>query len=636
MAGVKVLCISLIDGVYHYLEVEKRATGYFPQHPQSTTSLDALTALCRKAGEIHLSSIYPSAIYQRTQFPKVAKKFLPNLVLQDAREKMGVQEPIEARYSVLKEVTVAGTAKWQTAYCAVVEQEILSLWNDFKEFRKKIKIISPLSLATAAMVAQMEKPAQTFAVIWVGENSSLMLIASSEGVVHVARGVPLRLSSKPLQLDPPRPKPRQSAKGQTGQGQAESEQPDSGKGEAQASYYPAGHAPSVAMDKAADDDLDVDLESMFAQASGTPAQGSPDSASGVASGGATEEASEAALAVESDAQVDGDEDEVTELFPEDDSRQGGTDDASAPARDAGEISSAALEMEQEPDEPVETPDRIQAMAFARDLEKELDMTVNFFKQEFREPAPGLIYLLGNPNLRRIQEISPLSAAYRDVRFSVSMDKYRGVSDVFASENIHVLSNLFVSEAINFIPRQEQVKRKSNFMLNLGLVLLLGGIGLSVAWVDGLHADRAQALEQRQVQTARLAQAQREVAGLQAEVARLRPIEGWKQFFNATMAERPPWDMFISELAMLMDDYVVISNLQVLSGDGKTRNCRIQGQIKAENWEQGLELFREFGRQLQSSAMFDVSGIQYTPEGVSSDPSMFDFEMDLKLKTTGGA
>lgn len=525
MAGGNILSISYIDGIYHYLEVDKKTSGYFPQHPQTTDSPEALFTLCRKAGEIHLSTIFPSAIYRRELFPKVSKRYMPGLVNQNAIEKMGVTEPVLTRFVNIKEVTDSGVAKWQTAYCALLQKDVLDLWETFGAFKKKIRFVSPMSVSVASMVSRTEAPEENFAVIWVGRKSSLMVIASPEGYVHVARSVPLSLDRKKMSLTQNMPQ--------------------------------AGNAD-------ASDDIDVDMEKLFQEASGEEDQ--------------------------------------------------------------------TLQPEQQPDPA--SADMKAAGNFSRDLEKELGMTTTFFKQEFRQAAPKKVYLLGNSNLKNILSVYPLPSTYEDVHFELNTEKHRGLSPEFAGENIHVLGNLFIPEAFNFIPEQEAVKRKSNMLLNAALVLLVAGLGFSIVWTDRTHVARSDALKEHSIQVDRLRQAQSEMASLQAEVSRLQPIEGWKNFYDTTMGEKPPWNMFVSELAILMEDYVLISNFQVQSGEGVSRNCRLQGKIKADNWEEGLDLFRGFGKKIQSSPIFEISDITYAPEGVSTGPSMFDFEMDIKLKGTG--
>lgn len=547
MAGGKILSVSFIDGVYYYLEAEKKASGYFPQYPQTTTSLDAIKTLCRKADEIHLASVFPSAIYQRDLFPKVAKRYMPELVNQQAKEKMGVSVPVVSRYKIIQEMTDAGVNKWQLGYCAITASEVNALWEAVGPFQKKVRFVTPVAVSMAAMVAELESPQEKFVVVWVGEKSSMIVIASPDGVVRVARNVPLNLRKQPLQLQQPSaPAP-----------EAPAEEP-------QAEPAPAEEG----------DEIEVDMDRLF----------------------------------EAGAQED---------------QSGGEKD------DGPAVSKSGHGREQH-------EDMVTASNFVRELEQELGRTATFFKQEFREAAPRSVYLLGNPNLASINQFYPLSEAYEQVQHTLATDKHRGLSPEFAQENIHLLGNFFVSDTFSFIPEYVAIRRKSNMLLNAAGVLLLAGIGAGIVWVDQLYQQRAQLIDQHQQTVAQISEVQDKAAELQARINTLKPIEGWKEFYEQTMAAKPPWDMFVSELAMVVEDYVLIDKFQVLGGKGQTRNCRVQGKIQAENWEAGLELFRDFGRQVQTSPMFDVTDVNYSPEGVNTDPSRFDFQMDMKLKRTGGA
>lgn len=595
MAGSRIVSICLIDGIYHYTEIDRRGSMFYPQQARTTTSVEALTAVCRGAGEIYLSSLFSTeaTTYQRILLPKVARKHLPALVRQDAAEKMGVALPVTTRFKILKEVADAGVTKWQVGYCAVLEKELLEFWNTFKPFRKKIRFFSPLPLAVVAMVSQLAEPEKNFTIIWVGENNSLLIIGSPEGLVYVARSVPLGLTSRRLQLMPVTPPP-----------------------ETQPPAPPPPETPAPLTDDSADDTpIDIELETLELM---------PDDQSD-----------------KPDKPDKQSEDQSPEGIP------GQSTDRAGPLTSADWAEIPTLPDGPEAPQPFERPSRqdrslqqhddmITAGDFARRLEKELSMTSTFFKQEFREPAPNRVYLLGNANLKSVLEFYPLPALYDQVILTLNTAPHKGLSPQFISENIHVAANLFLSETFSFIPEQELLARKTNLLLNVTGLVLLAGIGLSVFWAGHLHATRAATLQTHQQQLARLSAVQADVARLQTEVSQLKPIEGWKQFYDSTVADKPPWNRFITELATRMEDHVLITSFQVLAGEGRERNCRMQGKIRAENWEAGLELFRQFGRELQASPLFVVKTIQYAPEGIGTDPSTFDFQMDITLKHTGGA
>jgi len=75
---------------------------------------------------------------------------------------------------------------------------------------------------------------------------------------------------------------------------------------------------------------------------------------------------------------------------------------------------------------------------------------------------------------------------------------------------------------------------------------------------------------------------------------------------------------------------LITSFQVKDGKNEQRDCKVQGKIKADDWETGLALFREFGNRVHASPFFKVSAITYAPETITAVPSMFDFQMDITL------
>ena len=194
----KILSVSLIDDAFHYLEIEKQPAGFFVHPPPLFVTQETLKAACQKADEIYLNGIFPNTIYEWGLFPKVNRRYLTNLVEKDAREKFGTSSPLQVQFKTLREAVEAGISKWEVAYIAVEEQTLSSLWKTFKSFTRKIKFIAPLPVALASTVAHTDQPAENFSVLWVGETSSVVTISSPEGIVKVARSVPLGLSRKEL------------------------------------------------------------------------------------------------------------------------------------------------------------------------------------------------------------------------------------------------------------------------------------------------------------------------------------------------------------------------------------------------------------------------------------------------------
>jgi len=197
-----ILSISLINGTFQYLEVEKQPAGFFPFSPPTVITEEALMSACRKADDIYINGFFSTAIYEWELFPKVAKRYLNNLVDQDARGKLGAPGPLQVQHTTIQEVIDAGIAKWQVAYVAIEDETIGAVWDRFKDFTKKIKRISPLPVALASTIAQIDHPAEDFFIVWVGEDSSAVSISDAQGLVKVARNVPIGLPKKDLPDDP--------------------------------------------------------------------------------------------------------------------------------------------------------------------------------------------------------------------------------------------------------------------------------------------------------------------------------------------------------------------------------------------------------------------------------------------------
>jgi len=74
-----ILSISLINGTFQYLEVEKQPAGFFPFSPPTVITEEALMSACRKADDIYINGFFSTAIYEWELFPKVAKRYLNNI-----------------------------------------------------------------------------------------------------------------------------------------------------------------------------------------------------------------------------------------------------------------------------------------------------------------------------------------------------------------------------------------------------------------------------------------------------------------------------------------------------------------------------------------------------------------------------
>ncbi len=483
--GKRILSVSYIEDSYQYLEIDKQAGGMFPQPSPPTATVESLLAACRKADEIYISAGLPTALYEWEAFPKVAKRYTANLVQQDAKEKSGSPGPLRFQYKELGDVTEGGATKTKIAYIAVQEDDLKPLWTTFGKFMRKVKFISPLPVALASTVAKADKPSGNFVVVWVGDTTSVITISSPDGMVKMARSVPVGL-----------------AKGSAGD---------------------------------------------------------------------------------------------AELY----------------------------------------------RALSDELGKEIFMTSNFFKQEFREGVPQILYILGNSKLEGIFRDFPLAGAPAETHFQLSEAPVKGVSLQQANEAIHLIGNLFLPSEFSFLPSEVEVGRKGDTGFTVAaavLALIIAGVAF---WGFQLYTGKQEAQAKYMGLVGELQQLQKDVSVMRADVDKLKPFEGWKTFYEETFQSRPAWNMLLSELALRLPENILIEDVRFApTSDRRAVTTDIladmAGKIKADNWQAGLDELRAFGRSLQESSVFNVADVKYSPQNLENQTKVFDFKITLKLLPRGSA
>lgn len=472
----RILSVIQTNGTFQYLEFEQQAAGFFPHVPPAGVTRESLMTACRNASEIYINSAFPSALYARELFPKVAKRYLYDLVGQNAHEKLHIPERLWVEFKYLKDVVDTGITKQQVSYISLREEEALAIWNEFKKFQGKIKHIAPLPVALASIISNIDKPAKNVMIVWVGETQTVMCISSPDGVVHVARSVPVNLSRGDLPADP-------------------------------------------------------------------------------------------------------------EFLSQ----------------------------------------------FSGNIGKEIETTATFFKQELREPVPEILYLIGNSHLENIFQKHPLAGTSFDLHFGLSSPPVQGMSDKQINENIHLIGNLYLPREFNFIPHKAIFTRKLDWALKLSYAVLGVLVVLAVLWGAQISADNSRKLEEFNKTFSSLHGLQNEIQILRNDVARFKPLEGWKLFYEKTFRNQPRWNMILSEIAHLVSSDIVIANFRALPDKNEWRS-KITGKVRADNWGMGLKLLREFGGKLESSPFFEVVNLQYAPESMETETTTFGFQMDLKLTT----
>ncbi len=186
--GQKILSILTRDPGFTCLEIDRQNAGPMPAYPPLSANRETLAELCRRADEICLSLSLPTAYYAWEPFPRVAKRHLPKLVEQNARTRLGDGgTPV---VKVYPEPPREEEDRHLVPFLAVPENDLEPFWQLLGPHFRKVRFIGPLALSLAALVAECEKPAETFLVAWIGNGNIEIVIASPEGMVKVARSVP--------------------------------------------------------------------------------------------------------------------------------------------------------------------------------------------------------------------------------------------------------------------------------------------------------------------------------------------------------------------------------------------------------------------------------------------------------------
>ncbi len=270
-------------------------------------------------------------------------------------------------------------------------------------------------------------------------------------------------------------------------------------------------------------------------------------------------------------------------------------------------------------------DQMAVSNFSRDIGREVMMTVNYFKQKFREPAPENMYLLGDERLQNIFENFPIKNLDATLHFSLSGNPPEGIEPAKYNENIHLLGNLWAHEAFNFLPLQETRERKTDKILTAALIGLLLLIGLAGLWTLRIPGPLS-----HQDLVGRMQELQFDIQELETSIAGLKPIEGRKKYYQSAFLEKKPeFITFLQQIAAAVPTNMVFDSFSMTPGEN-TWNCAITGKIKGQDWQERLDTLREFGRALYSFANIDIQNVSHTLGQSGMDATSISFQLSLQF------
>jgi len=253
------------------------------------------------------------------------------------------------------------------------------------------------------------------------------------------------------------------------------------------------------------------------------------------------------------------------------------------------------------------------------------MTVNYFKQKFREPAPADLYLLGDDRLQTIFTDYPMRSLEATLHFGLAGDAAGSIEPGRFNQNVHLLGNLWANESFNFLPLQEIQERRADKVLTAAIIGLLFLIGLAGIWTMRLpdplsHQDLAS-----QIQELRF-----DIGEIETAIAGLKPIEGRRKYYqSAFLAKKPEFIGILQQIAAVVPDAMVFDSFSMTPGEAAW-NCTITGRIKGDDWQERLDTLREFGRTLYGFPSFDIQNVSHSLGQSGMDATSISFQLSLQF------
>ncbi len=276
---------------------------------------------------------------------------------------------------------------------------------------------------------------------------------------------------------------------------------------------------------------------------------------------------------------------------------------------------------------LEGPDaaHIAASNFSAEISREIMMTVNYFKQKFRESAPADMYLLGDARLQTIIKDFPIKNLEGSISYSLSGSFSEGITTEKFNENAHLLGNLWANESFNFLPLQETQERKASSVLTAALVGLLLLIGLAGFWTLNISEPKSN-LDL----VDRMRELQFDIRELETSIAGLKPIEGRIKYYqSAFLDKKPEFITFLQQIAAVVPAEMVFDNF-TMTPEESAWNCVITGKIKGRDWQERLDTLREFGRALYAFANIDIQNVSHSLGQAGMDASTISFQLSLQF------
>jgi hypothetical protein len=280
--------------------------------------------------------------------------------------------------------------------------------------------------------------------------------------------------------------------------------------------------------------------------------------------------------------------------------------------------------------------------FSDEIRRDIDSTSLFHSQTFPNVDCQTYYMIGKEYLRNIFSDLPLPELSRgsftpQIHFGLPQSPLLGLQDSNLNEAAHIAGSLLIQKEFNLIAPKIRLNRKLERTAKTAILALAALILLAGVWLFQVDPVSSEKIDNFKKRTAEYQQLQTEVSGIQKKVEELSQFSGWKNFYENTYKNQPAWNLLFFDIAKSIPPNIVINEVRVTPGEGKEIhgwNGIIVGYLNGQEWNNGLELLREFGSQLHSSPHFNVEKVDYTPvfedENESITNADFEFQVHFQL------
>ncbi len=188
----KLLSLCRLGDDYQALRVEAQGGNLAVAGAVVAVTPGNLAELCRWADEIFYAGTFPTALYLWDELPKVGKKHLPALIRKSVQAKVG--NTIALIPEFYSTPPLEENDRDRVPIIALPQDELQLIWRELDPYKHKIKCIVPIHTSLAKLGAAITDFKRSFMVVWISAQNTEIVVVSPEGLVKVARSVPLGLA----------------------------------------------------------------------------------------------------------------------------------------------------------------------------------------------------------------------------------------------------------------------------------------------------------------------------------------------------------------------------------------------------------------------------------------------------------